>query len=425
MAAASPDARDTIYALSSGAPPAGIAIIRISGPRADATLMALAGRLPAPRRASLATLESAKGDTLDRAIVLRFPGPASATGEDMVELHLHGGRAVIAAVSARLRGLGLREAEPGEFTRRALFAGRLDHAEVEALADLLAAETEVQRRDAIHRSEGAMGRLASDWGRRLTTLHAMIEAAIDHDEDAVGDEVAIAAELAACRRDLAAVLAAPPIERLRDGVRVVFTGPVNAGKSSLFNAILGSDAAIVSATAGTTRDAIERPVAIDGIPFLLIDTAGLRDTGDDIEREGIVRARRAAERADIVIDLGGVASDNPRAIAVTAKCDVVARRPGTIATSVANREGVTALIDAIVARAATLLPGPDEATLDVRRRRGLTEAADELRDADGSDNLLFVAEHVRRAASACHGLTGHRAAEAMLDTLFARFCLGK
>ena len=282
MGGKAPPLNDTIYALSSGAPPAAVALVRISGPKADAALEALAGTLPAPRMATLAKLRDGD-EVLDNALIIRFPGPASATGEDVAELHLHGGRAVVASVLAALGRIeGLRPAAPGEFTRRAFENGRIDLAEAEGLADLLEAETEAQRRQALALAGGALGRQVAAWQEELLALAAVVEAALDFSDE---DDVAPAprrfrgSRLAALREALTSWLARPPAERLKDGIRVVIAGPPNAGKSSLLNALVGRDAAIVSAIPGTTRDLIEAPVAFGGIPFLLIDTAGLRETG--------------------------------------------------------------------------------------------------------------------------------------------------
>ena len=312
---------DTIYAVSSGAPPAAIAVLRLSGAGAFAAVRALAGELPEPRRAALRALRQ-EGNLLDRALVLLFPGPDSATGEDVAELHVHGGRAVIRAVEAALAGMpGLREADPGEFTRRALANGRIDLSEAEGLGDLLAAETEFQRRAAIRSAEGAVRREVEGWTARLLAIAARAEAILDHsDEDDVEPDAQLhrAAELAA---DIEAVVERAPVERLRDGIRIVLAGPPNAGKSTLLNALAGRDAAIVSPIAGTTRDRIEAPVVRDGLAYLLIDTAGLAEATEDvIEAIGIERARAALAEADQVLWLG----DDPGpegAIAIHARAD--------------------------------------------------------------------------------------------------------
>lgn len=417
--------RETIYALSSGAPPAAIAIVRISGPQAGETLAALAGVLPPSRRASYRRIVDRGGDMLDHAMLLWLPGPDTATGEDLVELHLHGGRAVVAATLAALADRGLRLAEPGEFTRRALFNGRLDLTAVEGLADLLAAETESQRREALRRADGVLGRKLAGWMARLTDIAAAIEVAIDYDgEDEIGDGVPRAA-IAGLTRDIDAALAMPPAERLRDGLRVAIVGPPNAGKSSLFNALIGADAAIVSDIPGTTRDVIERPLALAGMPLVLIDTAGLRDAIDPIEAIGVARAYRERESADIVIDLAGNGAGGSHAIAVAAKADLTPPRPGAIALSVTDGIGLDLLRTRIAIAAATLLPPDGEVALDHRYRAALADVARNLHAAVAGDDAVLAAEHVRLARAHLGGLIGGGDVETMLDALFGRFCLGK
>ena len=268
---------DTIFALSSGAPPAGIAVIRVTGPAAGKALEQLAGKLPPPRQATRAWLVDSEGQRLDDGLVLWFPAPRSVTGEDLAEFHLHGGRAVIAAVEAALGQVaGLRKAEAGEFTRRAFANGRIDLAEAEGLADLLSAETELQRRAAIAGAGGLISREVEGWRLRLLGLSAQVEAALDfEDEDDVSDlPAAFTAEVEKLAGDLQAALAAPSAEPLREGFRVALAGPPNAGKSTLFNALLEDDAAITAAIAGTTRDVLVRPVALGGVPFSFVDMAG-------------------------------------------------------------------------------------------------------------------------------------------------------
>lgn len=296
---------DTIFALSSGAPPAGIAVIRISGPGASLALQTLCGRVPSPRRASRAWLKDVDGTPLDDGLVLHFPGPATATGEDLAELHLHGGRAVVAAVERALFGIpGLRRAAPGEFTRRAFANGRIDLAEAEGLADLLTAETELQRRTALANAGGVLSRKVEGWRENLLALSAQVEALLDFDEEDDVDS-ALSAQVmqraAGLSTDLAQALAAPAAEPLREGFRVALAGPPNTGKSTLFNALLESDAAITAPIAGTTRDVLVHPVAIGGVPFSLVDMAGLRDDSSDvIEAAGIARAEAEICRADLV-----------------------------------------------------------------------------------------------------------------------------
>ncbi|BBD99410.1 tRNA uridine-5-carboxymethylaminomethyl(34) synthesis GTPase MnmE [Sphingobium amiense] len=426
-----PDA--TIFALSSGAPPAGIAIIRVSGPLAGEALRRLSGRaLPPPRTASLRLLRDAAAEPLDRALVLWMPGPATVTGEDMVELHCHGGRAVIAAVEKSLAGMpGLRRAEAGEFTRRAFANGRMDLNAVEGLADLLAAETQGQRRAALMMAEGHFSRRIAAWREALLQLSAMAEAALDFsDEDdvpdaAIGDRIGDG--IAALEREVGQALDAPSAERLRDGVRVVLAGPPNAGKSTLLNALVGRDAAIVSDIAGTTRDRIEVPAAIGGVAFLLTDTAGLRSDSDDpVEAIGIARARAALEAADIILWLGD-GKDLPRedAILISAQRDrQPADRPGLNLSAVTG-EGMDRLITQLLDRASHLLPGPGDVALHARQRQRVRQLHGHLTAAARHTDLLVIAEELRLARAAIDALTGQAGTEDMLDRLFGSFCIGK
>ncbi|OAN50948.1 tRNA uridine-5-carboxymethylaminomethyl(34) synthesis GTPase MnmE [Sphingobium sp. TCM1] len=424
---------DTIFALSSGAPPAGIAVIRVSGPQARAALEALARRVPPPRTVSLALLKDPRDDgPLDRALLLWLPGPHTVTGEDMAELHCHGGRAVVAAVEEALGATpGLRRAEAGEYTRRAFAHGRMDLTAVEGLADLLAAETQSQRRAALLMAEGHFSRRIEGWRGTLLDLSAMAEAALDFsDEDDVPDaaiEARIGAGIATLAQDVDAILAAPSADRLRDGVRVVLAGPPNAGKSTLLNALVGRDAAIVSDIAGTTRDRIEAPAAIGGTAFLFTDTAGLRgETGDAIEAIGIDRARAALAAADIILWLGD-ADALPRddAILVAAQCDRAdADRPG-LRLSARTGEGMDVLIALLLSRAAALLPGEGDYALHARQRQRVGQVRDHLLAAGSTADLLVAAEELRLARAAIDALTGQAGTEDMLDRLFSGFCIGK
>jgi tRNA modification GTPase len=415
---------DTIHALSSGRPPAAIAIVRLSGDGARRILVDLAGLCPEPKRASLRTLRDSDGDTLDHAFVLWCPGPRSATGEDLVEFHLHGGRAVVDAVLGALTRAGSRPALPGEFTRRALLNGRLDLEGVEGLSDLLSAETEYQRREALRRADGALGRRLAHWNADLLAIAAQHEAAIDYDGDIEPDEMHMRADLLRLQGEIDGALSRISAERLRDGLRVAIVGPVNAGKSSLFNALVGSDAAIVSPVAGTTRDLVERPISLAGMPLVLIDTAGDRDAIDEIERIGVDRARAARATADIVIDLEA-GNDLPHRIAVSAKSDLLMPVGDAIAVSALTGEGVAALLDALAEKARALLPGEGEVALNRRYREGLAEVLLELGEAAAAIDIILAAEHIRRARDALDRLTGSAGFEDMLDTLFSRFCLGK
>ncbi|WP_375273012.1 tRNA uridine-5-carboxymethylaminomethyl(34) synthesis GTPase MnmE [Sphingomonas sp.] len=424
---------DTIFAVSSGRPPAAIAVVRISGSAAIDAVRRLGGSVPAPRRAALRTLRSAAGDPLDRALVLVFPGPATATGEDLAELHLHGGRAVIAAVEAELGSLpGLRPALAGEFTRRALEHGRLDLAEAQGLADLLAAETEAERKSAFAASEGEISREVAGWLAQIAHFSALVEASLDysdeddvaaHSTDAIRDDVA---RLAA---DIATVLARPTVERLREGVTVVLAGPPNAGKSSLFNALLARDAAIVTAQAGTTRDVLEASVQRGGAAFVLIDTAGIRgDTDDDIERIGIARAGDAMARADILLWLGDPDDAPDAAMFIHSRSDASGRQPapaGALATSITDPSSIEALWNHLQRGAAAIMPPVTSALLHQQQRERVVHAHAALIRATTEADLLLVAEHLRAARTDLSSLLGVDATEAMLDALFARFCVGK
>lgn len=418
----------TIFALSSGQPPAGIAVVRISGPCASDVLRRLAGDLPEPRRAGLRRLRDGDGQPLDDALILWCPGPKTVTGEDLAELHLHGGRAVVAAVLAELgRQPGCRPAQAGEFTRRAFEHGRMDLAEAEGLADLLAAETEVQRQSALALAEGGLGVLVADWERRLLQASAEIEALLDFaDEGDVADAGHDPARLSALVAEVTAQLSTPPAERLRDGVRVVFAGPPNSGKSSLFNYLIGREAAIVTPVAGTTRDRIEAPVAMDGLPMVLIDTAGLRATTTDaIEALGIVRSGEAMAEADILLWLGPAAEAPAGAVLIASRADIdPAGRPG-LAVSVTTGAGLPALRALLIETARSLLPRPGALALNARHRAVLTAMRACLEEAVATPDLLIRAELCRQARSHLDALTGRAGVESMLDALFGTFCIGK
>jgi len=430
---------DTIFALSSGQPPAAIGVIRISGPQAFAAVESLAGKLPAPRRASLRTLRtSPTSEThLDRALVLIFPGPATATGEDLAELHLHGGRAVVRAVEAALTDMsGLRAAEAGEFTRRALANGRIDLTEAEGLADLLAAETEAQRRAAMRAAEGGIRQRIETWAARTLQLSAVVEAMLDHaDEDDVAAEAGTLDRIGDGARALAgeidAVLAEPGIERLRDGIRVVLAGPPNAGKSTLLNALAEREAAIVSPLAGTTRDRIEAPVMREGVAYLLTDTAGLHDAPSDmVEEIGIARAQEALDQADLVLwldDASPPLSGVPY-ILIHPRADVAGREAvasARLSVSARTGMGVAQLWDRIAEAARAMLPASDAIPLNRRQRDLASLAAAALRSAGEASDPLLIAEDLRHALRAFDRITGAADVEAMLDTLFGRFCIGK
>jgi tRNA modification GTPase len=421
--------QDTIFALSSGAPPAGIAVIRISGPGAGTALKAFVGDLPEPRLATVRTLRDRDGQSLDEALVLWFPAPRTVTGENVAELHCHGGRAVVAAIMSELGKLpGLREAEAGEFTRRAFVNGRIDLAEAEGLGDLLAAETEWQRRGAMSAAEGGLSRRIEDWRTRLLGLSAQLEAVIDFSDE---DDVEVlptdfANELSALRVEIEDVLSRPSSDRLRDGIRVVFAGPPNVGKSSLFNALLNEGAAIVSPVAGTTRDVIERPVGIGGIPFVFVDTAGLRREGaGEIEAIGIDRAQRELEKADIVLWLGPPANCPAGAIQIGPKADLADAASEGHPVSAVTGLGLDDLVRILVDRAKALLPPPDRIAFN-RRQKGLVATCGKHLGAAGRvSDTLVVAEELRLARLALDSMSGRNSTEDMLDALFGRFCIGK
>lgn len=423
---------DTIFALSSGAPPAAIAVVRISGPDAKAALAGLAGSLPAPRRATLRRLSDSAGDPLDDALVLWLPGPATATGEDCAELHLHGGRAVVAAAEAALSCLpGLRRAEPGEFTRRAFANGRIDLAEAEGLADLLTAETELQRRSALAMAEGALSRQAGAWRSELLTISAALEAQLDFSDE---DDVAplpsdFAARCRALAREIGGWLARPRAEPLREGFRVVLAGPPNAGKSTLFNTLVQQEAAITAAEPGTTRDVLTVTVALEGVPFTFVDTAGLRDEGaGEIERIGIARAHAAASGADLVLWLGpeGSGPDDAPLWEIAAQADrTTAKSSPRHRLSALTGEGMGGLREDLLAHARSVLPRPGEAALNARQHAKLSECAAALETAAALDDPLLAAEELRVARVALDRLLGGAGVEDMLDALFGRFCIGK
>lgn len=390
----------------------------------------LGAPLPPPRAARLATLrDPADGAALDQALLLWFPGPRSATGEDLLELHLHGGRAVVNAVERALGRIpGLEPAAPGAFTRRAFANGRIDLAEAEGLGDLLAAETEGQRRNAMALADGTVSRAIRGWREQLLLLAAGIEARIDFaDEDDVpDDDGSVAAEVALLLPSIEAMLAVPPAERLRDGIRVVIGGPPNAGKSTLFNALVGREAAITTPIAGTTRDAIEYPVQLEGVPFLFVDTAGLRDTDDVVERIGVDRAEAMLASADIVLWLGAPEEAPAAALVVQAQADVRDDLdPGLLSVSAVSGTGMAGLRRLLVSRGTSLLPGEGEVALLRRQRLALEDCASALRRIGTQADILLIAEELRQARAALDRLTGDGGIEPMLDAIFSRFCIGK
>ena len=424
---------DTIFALSSGRPPAAIAVIRTSGPQAFAACEAIAGRLPPARRPSLRHLRHpGQGTVIDEALVLRFDSPASATGENVVEYQCHGGRAVVDALLDALTSLpNMRVAEPGEFTRRAFANGRIDLTEAEGLADLLEAETESQRRAALLMAEGGLKRQIGLWRQRLVDLSARAEAAIDYvgDEDeTAADEAVLARDAAELADDLGKWLGRPRAEPLKEGIRVIVAGPVNAGKSSLVNALAESEKAIVTDIAGTTRDVIEVPLSLGGLPLVLVDTAGLRTAEDPVEAIGVHRAQHQMQRADVILWLGEPAGkpDHPRVIPVHPQADRPGRSvalAGSLAVSAVTGKGLAQLSTRLVEEARQLLPAGGDLALNRRQASELQKARAALCDVE--PDLVLAAEALRQARSAFDRLDGRAGVEDMLDSLFSRFCLGK
>jgi len=443
--------RDTIFALSSGRPPVAIAVIRVSGPRAATALETLTGRVPEPRRARFTRLrERPGGAVLDEAVTLWFPGPNSETGEDMAEFQVHGGRAVIAAVLAALGQIeGLRPAGPGEFTRRAFENGRLDLTAVEGLADLIYAETEAQRRQAYRQLAGTLGQQAENWRSRLIDAQALVEAGIDFsDEGDVPDKLLgpALATAQALREEIASALADDKRgERLREGLVVAIAGPPNAGKSSLINRLARRDVAIVTPHAGTTRDVIEVHLDLGGYPVTLLDTAGIRETQDPVEIEGVRRARERAQAADLVLwvtdasaepaDVGR--GEGPASWQVPNKIDLAdatfglghCRSAETFPVSALTGAGLPELIAALGRHAAAALVGA-ESSLVTRERhrvalRKVVEALDRTLAEGAGGREDIVAEELRLAARELGRLTGRVDVEDVLDVIFLHFCIGK
>jgi tRNA modification GTPase len=441
---------DTIVAPASGMSLAAIAVIRISGPKTRAVLDALCGGAPPPRHASLRAIGIKGAPLIDRGLVLSFEGPASFTGEDMAELHVHGGRAVIGAVIDAVLALpGTRLAEPGEFARRAFENGRLDLTEVEGLADLINAETEVQRRQALAQAEGSLRALYEGWRADLVRAQALIEAGLDFaDEGDVIADVAAKADpiVAQLRAAIARHLADKSGMRLRDGFKVVIAGAPNAGKSSLLNALAKRDAAIVSEEAGTTRDIIEVHLDLGGVPVMLIDTAGLREAEGKVEAEGIRRALARAGDADLVlwiVDATAPQWEAPPALAsrkgeggaasvtVLNKIDLA---PGegagrdSLRVSAKTGEGIERLVDALADKAALGMgQGAGAPVLTRARHRVELEAAHAAleRYGDRASAPELKAEELRIAGHHLGRLTGRIDVEEVLGAIFAEFCIGK
>jgi tRNA modification GTPase len=445
---------DTIFALSSGRLPAAIAVVRICGPKAGVVLERLIGRLPEPRRAALVRVRHpATGDVIDEALALWFPGPHSETGEDIAELQLHGGQAVVAAVFDALGTFeGCRPAEAGEFTRRAFENGRLDLTEVEGLADLIAAETDAQRRQAFRQLKGLIGDRAEVWRRRLIEALALVEARIDFaDEADVPEDLVTPARNAAqqLREEIAVSLAdGDRGERLRDGLVVAIAGPPNAGKSTLMNRLARRDVAIVSPYPGTTRDVIEVHLDLAGYPVVLLDMAGVRDTQDPVEQEGVRRARARAAEADLVLwltDVSGTKTDdvpenvvksevwlvnNKVDLAVDKLCQRSESQSTDInrlfAISAKTGAGMEALVAALADFAKAYFAATESAVVTrARHRKALEDTAAALDRALRERAEELIAEELRSAATTLGRLTGRVDVEDILDVIFRDFCIGK
>jgi tRNA modification GTPase len=457
---------DTIFALSTAPGVAGVAVFRVSGPRAAAAIEALAGKMPIPRRASLLSLRDPvegleKGAEIDRALVLWFPAPQSFTGEDVVELHVHGGRSVVAGVVAALSRIdGLRTAEAGEFTRRAFDNGKLDLSEVEGLADLIAAETEAQRRQALRQMDGALSRVSEAWKQRLLRVLAHMEAIIDFPDEALPETTVneIESNISDLIGEISLYLDDGGVgERLRDGLTVAIVGAPNAGKSSLLNALAQRDAAIVSELAGTTRDVVEVHLDLDGLPVTLADTAGLRELGDSvevaIEVEGIRRALAKAKAADLkmaVFDLTEWPNLDPATLGLVDDATIVVfnktdisplpapaelslvaafKNIEIVAVSARGSSGISGLISSLKGKAAARLGNAGEAPLITRERHreAFSDCLDALRRGQAAEisDVELVAEDLRLAMRALGRIAGRVDVEDLLDVVFRDFCIGK
>jgi tRNA modification GTPase len=445
----------TIFALSSGRPTSAIAVVRVSGPQARIAIISLAGKLPMPRMATRVLLRDGSGQPIDDAVVLWFPGPASATGEDVAEFHVHGGRAVLAALFAALSAFeNVRAAEPGEFTRRAFENGKLDLTEAEALDDLIHADTDRQRRQALRQMKGLLGDKARDWRAQIIEASALIEAGIDFsDEGDVPQELIkpALAKITALHSEITEVLAAQGrSERLRDGLVVAIAGPPNVGKSTLMNQLARREVAIVSPHAGTTRDVIEIQLDLDGYPVTVIDTAGIRETHDPVEQEGVRRARARAEEADLVlwmidaqhldargegaseawvvrnkIDLETAAAAGPSASASGLR---VAEGRTEFGISAARGDGLQELVAALVGFAQDFFGSVEGGLIGRARQRELLQATASMLQRSitviGSGEEL-AAEELRGAAVTLGRLLGRVDVEDVLDVVFREFCIGK
>jgi tRNA modification GTPase len=438
--------RDTIYALATAAGRAGVAVIRVSGGGARDAVAALAGEpLPRPREALLRRFRSASGATLDKGLLLWFPAPHSFTGEDVAEFHVHGGRAVVDALQGALARLpGFRLAQPGEFTRRAVENGKLDLTAAEGLADLVAAETEVQRRQALRQYDGALADLYEGWRKTLIEQAALAEAAIDFSDEELPDGLLarVETEIAVVRHQIEAHLKdGGRGEIIRDGLRIALIGPPNAGKSSLLNALAKRDVAIVSDIPGTTRDIIEVRLDLGGYPVTLADTAGLREAGDRIEQEGVRRALARAEASELVVLVLDATADRRPSLSpdvekrlcltVWNKRDLAAHGAGEseISISAKTGEGIDALVAALTEKVGVLADTQSESPplTRARHREALLEASAALSRAGTApdDRPELMAEDVRLALRGLGRITGRVDVEDLLDVIFREFCIGK
>jgi len=434
---------DTIFALSSGSLPSGVAIVRVSGAGVDAVLSALVpGKPVRARDTALRRIVGRDGVLIDRGLVFRFAAPASFTGEDVAEFHLHGGRATVNALLRELGSFaGLRHAEAGEFTRRAFVNGKLDLTAAEALSDLIAAETEMQRRFALQRADGVQARLFADWRARLVQLRGLVEASIDFSDEGDVSDAALAradAALDALILDIDRHLTASlPAEIVRDGLRVAIIGAPNAGKSSLLNHLAGREVAIVTDEAGTTRDVLEVQLDLDGYKIILFDTAGLRESDSVPERIGIARAKQVAESAHVILHLIDGTSPMPspldgcssaRAINISSKADIAEsrHRASDLSVSVKSGEGIPQLIARLTAFAEqagdAMIP---TAPASQRQTHLLKMVRAELDRAKTASEPEITAEHLRLAADALGRMTGEIGTEEVLGAIFANFCIGK
>ena len=432
---------DTIFALSSGRLPSGIAVVRISGPSVRFVVETVAGAVPTPARLVLRTLRAADGSPIDTGFVAFFSGPASFTGEDSGEFHIHGGRAVVDALLRRLGSIrGVRPAEAGEFTRRAFLNGKFDLVQAEALGDLIEAETEAQRRLALEAATGHVSRIYDGWRSAILRVQAAIAADLDFsDEGDVPDSVAkqVSQDVAKVRVEVERHLAAfHRAEMIRDGYRVVIVGPPNAGKSSLLNALAGRDVAIVADEPGTTRDLIEVPLDLGGLKIVVTDTAGIRPEAGYVERMGIERAVASAEKADLVIELvpyDDVATSQERGwrnvICIRSKVDkgVAVPEDPLLGISTVTGEGIERLLQTIRDRAdADVRVGEDSGPQKLRHRAALERCAAGLARAEIDGLALeLVAEELRVAAGELGRVTGRIDVEDILGEVFSAFCIGK